>query len=122
MREINNLKPNIIVATPGRLIDLLQNHGLDISAAQYQILDEGDRMLDMGFRQDIERIQPFMPKAQKMIFSATVPKEIQEIAKGYMQDPIMIDMVGDDNIQIPTTIKNDLIITDGESSNIHQVI
>ena len=63
MREINNLKPNIIVATPGRLIDLLQNHGLDISAAQYQILDEGDRMLDMGFRQDIERIQPFMPKA-----------------------------------------------------------
>ena len=63
MREIKALKPNIIVATPGRLIDLLQNHGLDISAAQYQILDEGDRMLDMGFRQDLERIQPFMPNA-----------------------------------------------------------
>ena len=64
------------MATPGRLIDLLENYGLRVENAKYQILDEGDRMLDMGFHQDVQRIQEFMPTAQKMIFSATVPAYI----------------------------------------------
>ena len=76
MYEINRVKPHIIVATPGRLIDLLENYRLDIDTSQFQILDEGDKMLDMGFHQDIIRIQRFMPSAQTMIFSATVPAYI----------------------------------------------
>ena len=58
-----------MVATPGRLIDLIQNFGLDISQAKYQILDEGDKMLDMGFAEDLK----LMISARGMIFSATVP-------------------------------------------------
>jgi ATP-dependent RNA helicase DBP3 len=51
--EIRSKKPQVIVATPGRLIDLCQNFNLDISECLYQILDEGDKMLDMGFEKDI---------------------------------------------------------------------
>jgi len=49
MFDIRKNKPHIIVATPGRFIDLLENFGLDVSSSKYQILDEGDKMLDMGF-------------------------------------------------------------------------
>ena len=55
-------------------------------------------MLDMGFNEDIMRIQQFMPDAQTMIFSATVPKYIQDIAKKYMRKPIMLDLVGKDSV------------------------
>lgn len=94
--EIRRVKPQVIVATPGRLIDLLENYGLNIDSSQYQILDEGDKMLDMGFQQEIIRIQRFMPGAQTMIFSATVPAYIQEIARNYMKSPVMLDLVGKD--------------------------
>ena len=63
MNAIRRNKPQIIVATPGRLIDLLENYGLNIDSSKYQILDEGDKMLDMGFKEDIIRIQRFMPTA-----------------------------------------------------------
>ena len=98
MYEIRRVRPHIIVATPGRLIDLLENYNLQIDSSQYQILDEGDKMLDMGFNEDIMRIQQFMPDAQTMIFSATVPKYIQDIAKKYMRKPIMLDLVGKDSV------------------------
>lgn len=61
--DIQRSKPHIIVATPGRLIDLLENYNLQLETSQYQILDEGDKMLDMGFQQDIIRIQRYMPEA-----------------------------------------------------------
>ena len=53
MQRIRQVNPHIIVATPGRLIDLLENMQLNVSSSSYQILDEGDRMLDMGFHKDI---------------------------------------------------------------------
>lgn len=56
MYEIKRTQPHILVATPGRLIDLCQNFQLDISSCKYQILDEGDKMLDMGFDRDIETL------------------------------------------------------------------
>lgn len=80
MYEIQRKQPQVLVATPGRLIDLCKNSRLDISSVMYQILDEGDKMLDMGFDKDIQFLQRFMPDAQTMIFSATVPSYIQEIA------------------------------------------
>jgi superfamily II DNA/RNA helicase len=57
VRDIKRGKPDILVCTPGRLIDLLQNEGLSLQEVGYQILDEGDKMLDMGFEQDIIEIQ-----------------------------------------------------------------
>ena len=98
------------MATPGRLIDLLENYGLNIDSSKYQILDEGDKMLDMGFQQDIIRIQRFMPTAQTMIFSATVPQYIQEIAMKYMKSPIMLDLVGKGETQMPDTISNEIVL------------
>ena len=67
-------------------------------------------MLDMGFNEDIMRIQQFMPDAQTMIFSATVPKYIQDIAKKYMRKPIMLDLVGKDSVQMPDTISNEIVL------------
>jgi superfamily II DNA/RNA helicase len=56
VRQVRYSKPDILVCTPGRLIDLLENEGLNLDQVQYQILDEGDKMLDMGFEQDIVKI------------------------------------------------------------------
>lgn len=81
MFEIKKKRPQVIVATPGRLIDLCENFDLNLSNCKYQILDEGDKMLDMGFDKDIKTLQDHMPDAQSMIFSATVPEFIQEIAR-----------------------------------------
>lgn len=56
MRQIKTMRPDILVCTPGRLIDLLNNEGLSLDKVEYQILDEGDKMLDMGFEEDILEI------------------------------------------------------------------
>ena len=56
MQDIQRTRPHIIVATPGRLIDLCENYNLNLSQARYQILDEGDKMLDMGFDKDLLKL------------------------------------------------------------------
>jgi len=61
--EIRKVQPQVIVATPGRLIDLIENLILDLSNCKYQILDEGDKMFDLGFEDDIKTIQYTMPEA-----------------------------------------------------------
>ncbi|HQQ93119.1 MAG TPA: DEAD/DEAH box helicase [Bacteroidia bacterium] len=73
---------DIIVATPGRLIALLQNGDIDFSHLQHLVLDEADRMLDMGFMEDIQTIINYLPKKrQTVMFSATMPPKIRELAK-----------------------------------------
>lgn len=75
---------NIIVATPGRLIDLLERHKLDFSRLQIFVLDEADRMLHMGFLPDLETIVSHLPKhRQTLMFSATFPKEVESLAKRF---------------------------------------
>ncbi|GHT79227.1 RNA helicase [Bacteroidia bacterium] len=82
---------DIIVATPGRLITLLEMHPVDLSDVQYFILDEADRMLDMGFYDDIMKIVRKLPeKRQSILFSATMPPKIQELAKKILHHPEII--------------------------------
>jgi ATP-dependent RNA helicase RhlE len=86
-----------LVCTPGRLIDIINSYELDLSQVEYFVLDEGDRMLDMGFQDDIISIQQYCTNEnlRSMIFSATVPPFIHKIAKDSMENPIMIDLVGE---------------------------
>lgn len=84
-------KTNIIVATPGRLIDLIDRKAMNLNKIKFLVFDEADRMLDMGFIHDIEKILKNLPhKLQTMLFSATVSKEITEISKKYLFDPVYV--------------------------------
>lgn len=83
----------IIVATPGRLTDLWQQRCVDLSAIEVLILDEVDRMLDMGFIEDVSRIIRMCPKnRQTLLFSATVNKTIRDIADWALREPVEIDV------------------------------
>lgn len=78
----------IVVATPGRLLDLLQQKHLNLNSVEFFVLDEADRMLDMGFIDDIKKLISRLPsKKQTMLFSATMPKEIQILATKILKDP-----------------------------------
>ena len=79
---------DVVIATPGRLIAHLQLGGIDLSKVQYFILDEADRMLDMGFFDDIMQIVKHLPEnRQTLMFSATMPPKIQQLAKAILKDP-----------------------------------
>jgi len=81
----------IIVATPGRLLDMINRRYVQLQDAQYAILDEADEMLNMGFYEDIKSILTHTPKDKSSwLFSATMPKEVSTIAKKFMHDPIEI--------------------------------
>ncbi|MBR6042650.1 MAG: DEAD/DEAH box helicase [Paludibacteraceae bacterium] len=82
-----DVQPQVLVATPGRLIDLIDRNKVDLSGMKTLILDEADEMLNMGFKDDIERILEETPEERRtLLFSATMPKEIANIAKKYMKD------------------------------------
>jgi ATP-dependent RNA helicase DeaD len=85
----------IIVATPGRLIDLLDRKVVDLTHIQFVVLDEADEMLNMGFKEDIDSILSTTPKNKKVwLFSATMPREVREIASNYMSNPKELTMEG----------------------------
>ena len=87
------MRPNIIIATPGRLIDHLEQKTISLTDVAILVLDEADRMLDMGFAPQIKKILETVPKKrQTMLFSATMPGEIVNIAKSYMQIPVRVEV------------------------------
>jgi superfamily II DNA/RNA helicase len=84
---------NIIIATPGRLIAHLNMGYVKFENLQHLILDEADRMLDMGFNQDLNKIISFLPKKrQTLMFSATMPPKIRELAKNALNEPVQINI------------------------------
>lgn len=81
----------IVVATPGRLIDLIERKAINLEEIKYVVLDEADEMLNMGFQDDIEFILQNTPQRDSTwLFSATMPPEIRQVSKRYMQDPVEI--------------------------------
>ncbi len=113
-------RAEIVVATPGRLLDHMGRGYVDFSALRILVLDEGDRMLDMGFLPDVRRILRTLPTdRQTMLFSATMPPEVVRLAHDYLRDPKMVHVdpttvaaVGVSHIAlpVPATRKTDLLV------------
>ena len=83
----------IVVATPGRLLDHVQQRTIDLSKVEVLILDEADRMLDMGFIRDIRKVLALLPpRRQNLLFSATFSDDIRQLAAGFMNDPASVDV------------------------------
>ncbi|HKR07502.1 MAG TPA: DEAD/DEAH box helicase [Bacteroidia bacterium] len=104
--QISEIKrgAQIVVATPGRLLDLIGRRAIDISLIQFVVLDEADEMLNMGFQEDIDEILENTPaEKQTWLFSATMPDEVRRIAKKYMENPFELTVgkknTGADNIE-----------------------
>jgi ATP-dependent RNA helicase RhlE len=92
LRELRK-KPRILIATPGRLIDHLDHHTVTVSDVRVLVLDEADRMFDMGFAPQIKKILDYITKKrQTMLFSATMPKPIMKLAEEHMNNPIRIEV------------------------------
>ena len=84
---------DILVATPGRLLDLINQKIIDLQTIRFFVLDEADRMLDMGFIHDIKKILPLLPrKRQSLFFSATMPAEIEKLSRQILNHPVMIEV------------------------------
>ena len=104
--QIKSLKigSQIVVGTPGRVIDLIKRKVLKLQSIKYVVLDEADEMLNMGFKDDLDTILSSTPSAkQSLLFSATMPKEVLRISKNYMSNPNKIEVAkrnqGADNVE-----------------------
>ena len=107
-RQIRALKngPQIVVGTPGRLMDHMRRKTLRLQQVEMLVLDEADEMLNMGFKEDIETILSEVPKErQTLLFSATMPKPIQDLARRFMKDPEFIS-IKTKEVTVPNTEQN----------------
>lgn len=106
--QVNSLtrgRPRMVIATPGRLIDLLMDGVVSLEEVRTVVLDEADRMLDMGFEPQIRKIFSYLPEErQTMMFSATWPEEVRALASDFLQDPIRIT-IGSDQLYANPAIK-----------------
>ncbi len=103
-RQIDDLRKGaqVLVGTPGRVIDLIRRNELRLDALRVAVLDEADRMLDIGFRPDIERILKACPqKRQTLLLSATMPPVVEKLAQRYMVNPQMVDL-SEDRVVVDT--------------------
>jgi len=83
----------VLIATPGRLLDHIEAKNAILNQVEYVVLDEADRMLDIGFLPDLQRILSYLPKArQTLLFSATFSPEIKRLANSYLQDPVLVEV------------------------------
>eukprot|EP00850_Spirogloea_muscicola_P007994 SM000041S15553 [mRNA] locus=s41:699019:704411:- [translate_table: standard] len=87
---------DVVVGTPGRVMDLINRGSLDLSSVQYLVLDEADQMLAVGFEEDVETILGSVPpERQTCLFSATMPAWVKKLTRKYLRDPLTIDLVGE---------------------------
>jgi ATP-dependent RNA helicase DeaD len=110
----------VVVATVGRMMDLISRRSLVLTAARYVVLDEADEMLDLGFIEDVEKILRMCPSGrQTALFSATMPPPIQRLAEGYMYDPktiritpktLTVDAIAQAFVEVPAKDKADRLV------------
>ncbi|EGR30873.1 hypothetical protein IMG5_122040 [Ichthyophthirius multifiliis] len=106
-------KPEIVVATPGRLIDFVQSKAVDLRTITYLVLDEADRMLDMGFEPQIRKILgQIRPDKQMIMFSATWPKEIKNLAYEFCQEKPVHVQIGENDLNVNTDIQQQFELID----------
>ena len=106
-------RPKIIIGTPGRINDLLEKKSLILKYFNYFVLDEADRMLDIGFQDQVEKIIQYLPiKRQSLLFSATLPKEIIKLSSKYLKNPVRVNVK--ENKVIKTQIKQKVLNTKTE--------
>ncbi|KAJ8773020.1 hypothetical protein K2173_028197 [Erythroxylum novogranatense] len=97
---------DVVVGTPGRIIDLIKGNSLRLGEVEYLVLDEADQMLSFGFEEDVEVIlENLPPKRQSMLFSATMPTWVKKLARKYLDNPLQIDLVGEDEEKLAEGIK-----------------
>lgn len=102
---------NIIIATPGRLIDHLERESISLNKLNTVVIDEADQMLLMGFRNEIEKIMSYAPKKIQMLcFSATIDSKVKKLAYRYMNNPTIIDITENEESEIPN-IKQEVVKT-----------
>lgn len=117
LRDLKN-NPRIIVGTPGRINDHLKRRTLDLSKTNFLVLDETDKMLDMGFAPQIDNVVKFLPQQrQTLMFSATMPDNIVRLANKNLNNPVRIT-VGSPNLPVPK-IKQDVIHTKNDDKYTH---
>jgi ATP-dependent RNA helicase DDX5/DBP2 len=107
-RQISHLRqsPDILVATPGRLIDLVSSNETNLKRTTYLVLDEADRMLEMGFRDDLETIVSYIrPDKQTLMWSATWPMEVREIASSFMNEQFSRIQIGSQELHANSNIQ-----------------
>ena len=125
-RQIEKLtknQPQIVIGTPGRILDLIKSQALDVHEVKQFVVDEADMTLDMGFLDDTDAIASSLPQdLQMMVFSATIPEKLKPFLNKYMENPV-IEIVKNQTI-ISDTIDNWLISTKGRNRNqlIHQLL
>ena len=121
MAQLRSLKrqPQLVIATPGRTIDHIQRRSLVLSKFSMLVLDEGDRLLDMGFAPQLQKVQDQMPaNKQSMLFSATMPKSVLKVIEKNLTNPKMIGVEENAGLpKIPTQIKQSVLNTDTASKN-----
>jgi superfamily II DNA/RNA helicase len=113
----------ILVATPGRLLDHIEAKNAVLNQVEYVVLDEADRMLDIGFLPDLQRILSYLPKQRTtLLFSATFSPEIKRLANSYLQDPVTIE-VGGSNSTASTVEQHFYSVGDEDKRHaLHQLI
>ncbi len=116
LRQLHR-NPRIIIATPGRMIDHIEQGTVKVTDVCVLVLDEADRMLDMGFAPQIDRVLRSVPKdRQTMLFSATLPHEVMKIASSYMKLPVRIEVSRSGTA--PDKVKQELYIVSKPSKNV----
>lgn len=114
-------KANVVVATPGRLIDLLEKRFLSLAKVEYLVLDEADEMLSIGFVQELKEIISYLPKErQTMLFSATYNDRVYKLAQDYLSDPKRVSVVSKD--KVASKIEQKYLLANNSNSMINSLL
>ncbi|KAL0223064.1 hypothetical protein P9112_002454 [Eukaryota sp. TZLM1-RC] len=108
----------IVIATPGRLIDLVSQNCTNLHRVTYLVLDEADRMLDMGFEQQIRKIVgQIRPDRQTLMFSATWPRDIRDLSRDFLKDPIHV-FIGSDDVTANPDVEQQIVLVENDHAKL----